>query len=110
MVDASIYTNEERASSLGAREYLIVGGGLAGIALIGWAYMFYMAWAMANMDKVDMWMPPMASAPWLAWDYFMLFAMWAVMMASRPAAMARRNGHSSISSSRSKSVLRAGMA
>ena len=80
MGDASIYANEESTSSLGARGYLIVGGGLAGIALVGWAYMLYMAWAMVNMDKVDMWMPPMASASWLAWDHFMLFAMWAVMM------------------------------
>lgn len=62
------------------RSYLLVGGGLAGVALIGWAYMLYMAWAMENMDKVDMWMPPAGAAPWATWDYFMLFVMWATMM------------------------------
>lgn len=61
-------------------ELLVVGGGLAGIALAGWAYMVYMAWAMANMDKVEMWMPPMGATPWAAWDVLMLFVMWATMM------------------------------
>ncbi|MCF7984057.1 MAG: DUF2182 domain-containing protein [Thiohalocapsa sp.] len=65
---------------LTAREYLVVGGGLAGIALVGWAYMAYMAWAMANMDKVDMWMPPMGDVAWSARDFIMLFVMWAIMM------------------------------
>lgn len=80
MSDSSSITNPLANARLGAREYMIVGGGLAGIALAGWAYMFYMAWAMANMDQVEMWMPPTASASWAAWDYFMLFVMWATMM------------------------------
>jgi predicted metal-binding membrane protein len=62
------------------REITVVSGGLAGIALAGWAYMVYMAWAMANMDKVDMWMPPMGSSAWSAYDFLMLFVMWATMM------------------------------
>ena len=85
MLDAPAYAEEARVSSprahaLSVKEYLIVGSGLTGIALIGWAYMGYHAWAMANMDKVDMWMPPMGSSPWAGWDFFMLFAMWAIMM------------------------------
>jgi len=67
-------------SRLTAREYLVVGGGLAGIALSGWAYMIYMAWAMSNMDKVDMWMPPIGDVPWNVWDFTMLFIMWVTMM------------------------------
>lgn len=69
-----------RPARLTTREYLIVGGGLAGIALIGWAYIFYMAWAMNHMDLVDMWMPPMASQEWGVMDFVMLFVMWTVMM------------------------------
>ena len=65
---------------LTAREYLIVGGGLAGIAVIGWAYMIYTAWAMNYMDAVAMWMPPPASARWAFMDFVMLFVMWTVMM------------------------------
>jgi predicted metal-binding membrane protein len=80
MIDSYSLENAVPGPRLGAREYLVIGGGLAGIALAGWAYMFYMAWAMANMDKVDMWMPPLATASWTAWDFFMLFVMWATMM------------------------------
>ncbi len=81
LVNTSIYSGtDKKLGSLGSREYLIVIGGLAGIALISWGYMLYMAWAMAHMDQVNMWMPPMASKPWMAWDFFMLFVMWSVMM------------------------------
>ena len=66
MADASPAGVMTAPGRLTAREYLVVGGGLAGIALAGWAYMFYMAWAMANMDKVDMWMPPMGAGAWSA--------------------------------------------
>ncbi len=68
------------APSLTAREMGVVVGGLACIALAGWAYMFYMTWAMSNMDKVDMWMPPMGATTWTAEDFLMLFIMWATMM------------------------------
>jgi predicted metal-binding membrane protein len=80
MTDSYPLPNATPGRRLGIREYLIVGGGLTGIALAGWAYMFYMAWAMANMDKVEMWMPPIATATWTVWDFFMLFVMWATMM------------------------------
>jgi predicted metal-binding membrane protein len=80
MTDSYPLPNATPGPRLGIREYLIVGGGLTGIALAGWAYMFYMAWAMANMDKVEMWMPPIATATWTVWDFFMLFVMWATMM------------------------------
>ena len=66
--------------SLSIRELAVVLGGIAGVALAAWGYMFYMAWAMANMDKVDMWMPPAAASPWTTEDFMMLFAMWATMM------------------------------
>jgi predicted metal-binding membrane protein len=80
MTESSSSARAADLPPLTAREYLVVGGGLAGIALAGWAYMAYMAWAMANMDKVAMWMPPMGAMPWSGWDLFMLFAMWATMM------------------------------
>lgn len=80
MSNSSSYPNAVAVGRVGAREYLIVGSGLAGIALAGWAYLLYMAWAMAHMGQVEMWMPPIASASWSVWDYFMLFVMWATMM------------------------------
>lgn len=66
----------------GLREYLVAGSGLVVIALAGWGYMFYMAWAMNNMDRVDIWMPPPAAVAWSPMDLFMLFVMWTVMMAA----------------------------
>jgi predicted metal-binding membrane protein len=80
MSDLSFVANTLTHPRPGAREYLIVGAGLTGIALVGWAYMFYMAWAMNNMGQVEMWMPPMGAASWTPWDLFMLFVMWATMM------------------------------
>ena len=51
------------------------------LAGIGWLYLFYMAWAMDNMDTVSMWMPPLADTrPWYFYDFLMLFMMWAIMM------------------------------
>jgi predicted metal-binding membrane protein len=80
MSDPSPIADAAAGSPLTARELTAVAGGLAGVALAGWAYMAYMAWAMSNMDKVDMWMPPLVAAPWTAGDLLMLFVMWATMM------------------------------
>ena len=80
MSDSTSFVNTISGQRPGTREYLVTGGGLAGIALVAWSYMFYMAWAMANMDKVEMWMPPTTMVTWTAWDFFMLFIMWAIMM------------------------------
>lgn len=66
---------------LSLRDKLIVYGGITLVSLVGWAYMFYMGWAMENMHLVDMWMPPRGGArPWEIYDFWMLFVMWSVMM------------------------------
>ena len=54
---------------------------IALLAMSAWGYMVYMAWAMENMHRVDMWMPPRGGMrAWVAYDFFMLFSMWLVMM------------------------------
>ena len=54
---------------------------IALLATSAWGYMVYMAWAMDNMHLVDMWMPPRGDMrAWLAYDFFMLFSMWLIMM------------------------------
>ncbi len=69
------------SSTLGLKDKKIIISGLFIVAGMGWLYMFYMAWAMENMHLVDMWMPPRGGArPWTSWDFFMLFAMWLIMM------------------------------
>ena len=69
------------SAQLSLKDKGIVVSGLFIVAAVGWAYMFYMAWAMQNMHLVDMWMPPQGSTrPWSSYDFFMLFLMWLVMM------------------------------
>jgi predicted metal-binding membrane protein len=66
---------------LSLRDKVIIYGGVFLVSLVGWVYMFYMGWAMENMDLVDMWMPPMGGTrAWDVYDFWMLFVMWAVMM------------------------------
>ena len=63
------------------RDHLIVYSGMLVVFLLGWSYMAYMGWAMQHMDMVDMWMPPRTGGhAWQLYDFWMLFAMWAVMM------------------------------
>jgi predicted metal-binding membrane protein len=50
----------------------------SGIALLGWAYLFYQGWAMQHMDLVAMAMP--STGAWGPVDLLLVFAMWAVMM------------------------------
>ena len=59
------------------RDRAIVLSGLAGISVLSWAYMVYLAWDMEHMD-MDMAMPQMQA--WGALDLVLLFVMWAVMM------------------------------
>ena len=64
-----------------SRDHCIVYAGMFVVCLLGWGYMAYMAWAMHNMDIVDMWMPPRAGTrAWLPYDFYMLFMMWTLMM------------------------------
>jgi len=70
------------------RDRAIVGAGLAGIALLSWAYLLCMDWGMRHME-VGMGMILMpAMRHWTAWDLALVFLMWVVMMAAMmvPAA------------------------
>ena len=63
------------------RDHWIVYVGMLIVCMLGWGYMAYMGWAMQHMDVIDMWMPPRAGTrAWTLYDFYMLFAMWAVMM------------------------------
>ena len=79
--DNQTITGHRERTILSFRDRLIVYGGVFLIIAMAWAYMLYMGWAMDNMHLVDMWMPPNAgNHPWSAYDFFMLFIMWLVMM------------------------------
>jgi predicted metal-binding membrane protein len=70
----------QNATSLEAvlkRDRTVVVSGLAGISVLAWAYIIYLAWNMEHMD-MEMAMPQMQA--WGVLDLVLLFAMWAVMM------------------------------
>ena len=61
------------------RDRAIVVYGLAGIAVLAWAYIIYLAWDMSGMDMgMKMAMPRIQT--WSAVDFALTFVMWAVMM------------------------------
>lgn len=64
------------------RDRKLVIAGLIGIAALAWAYMFYLAWDMADMGMgaggAEMAMPQMHT--WGLVDFFLMFIMWSVMM------------------------------
>ncbi len=61
------------------RDRLIVISGIAGVSVLAWAYMFYLAWGVKNMDMgMEMFMPQIQS--WGAVDFVLMFVMWTVMM------------------------------
>jgi len=67
---------------------LPVGAGIALAAALSWAYVFYMAWGMENMDlSADSPLMP-RMIQWQGVDLALVFVMWAVMMAAMmlPAA------------------------
>ena len=61
------------------RDRAVVLAGIVGIVALAWAYMFYLAWGMKDMDMgTGMAMPQVQ--PWGAVDFALMFIMWAVMM------------------------------
>ncbi len=71
-------SNEVVETVLG-RDRIIVLSGLAAIVVLSWAYVFYLASDMQNMDMgTEMAMPQMQA--WSVADLALTFVMWAVMM------------------------------
>jgi predicted metal-binding membrane protein len=61
------------------RDRTIVISGIVGVSVLAWAYMFYLASGMKNMDVgMNMVMPQIQS--WGAVDFLLTFVMWTVMM------------------------------
>lgn len=57
----------------------IILSALAGISMLAWLYILYLAWGMKNVDMgVEMAMPQMQA--WGSVDFVLTFVMWAVMM------------------------------
>jgi len=61
------------------RDRVIVLGGLIGLCLLAWLYLFYLVWMMERMQVGMAVMAPHQQV-WTATDAFFCFIMWAVMM------------------------------
>ncbi len=70
-------SNTHTLESILKRDRTIVLVGLAGIVVLSWAYVVYLAWQMEGMDP-GMAMPQIQS--WSGTDLLLMFLMWAVMM------------------------------
>ncbi len=70
-------SNTLTLESILKRDRTIVLAGLAGIVMLSWAYVVYLAWQMEGMDP-GMAMPRIQS--WSVADFLFMFLMWAVMM------------------------------
>ncbi len=80
-------------------------GAVAAVTAGAWGWMLHMAMemdAMMSGGLIEAWMPPSASRPWSGYDFWMLFAMWAVMMVAMmtPSALPTIKMHLTIARNR----------
>ena len=77
-------TSTSDFAPLPTSERWILTSAVATVAACGWAWMIYMDWVMHDMMRGGpsiAWMPPPAgTGSWTGYDFWMLFAMWTVMM------------------------------
>ena len=67
---------------VGARDRVVVLGGLMAVTALAWAYLLYMGWGMEHMEAgADMAIMPRMT-DWKAIDLLLVFAMWVIMMAA----------------------------
>ncbi len=86
-------------------------GAVTAVAASGWAWMLHMDWTMRDMMQGGpsvAWMPPTAGAGgWSGYDFWMLFAMWAIMMVAMmtPSAIPTLRTYRTMQRNRSRQTL-----
>ena len=86
-------------------------GAVTAVAASGWAWMLHMDWTMRDMMQGGpsiAWMPPPAGAGgWSGYDFWMLFAMWAIMMVAMmtPSAIPTLRTYRTMQRNRSRQTL-----
>ena len=80
-------------------------GAVAAVTAGAWGWMLHMALemdAMMSGGLAEAWMPPGASGLWSSYDFWMLFAMWAVMMVAMmtPSALPTIKMHLTVTRNR----------
>ena len=86
-------------------------GAVTAVAASGWAWMLHMDWTMRDMMQGGpsiAWMPPPAgTGGWSGYDFWMLFAMWAIMMVAMmtPSAIPTLRTYRTMQRNRSRQTL-----
>ena len=94
-------------------ERWVLTSAVAAVTACGWAWMLYMDWVMRDMmqgGSSTAWMPPPAGAGgWTGYDFWMLFAMWAIMMVAMmtPSVIPMLRMYRTVQINRSKHSLEA---
>lgn len=87
-------------------------GAVTAVTASGWGWMLYMDWMMRDMMRGGSsiaWMPPPAGAGgWSGYDFWMLFAMWAIMMVAMmtPSAVPMLRMYRVVQRNRSRQTLK----
>lgn len=55
---------------------------LLAVVITAWFYLFYQHWQMTSLPMSEMWMPPAEIHAWQWMDFWLIYTMWAVMMAA----------------------------
>jgi len=64
------------------RNLAVTLASLFGVIIASWLYLFYQHWQMTSLPMSEMWMPPSEATAWNLMDFWLVFVMWAVMMAA----------------------------
>jgi predicted metal-binding membrane protein len=65
-----------------ARTQFRIFSALLIVIFAAWGYLYYQYWQMAMQPMTAIWMPPSSLYAWKVIDFFLIFIMWAVMMAA----------------------------
>jgi predicted metal-binding membrane protein len=52
------------------------------IVASAWGYLIYQHWQMTALPMSEMWLPPSEASQWKSVDFFLVYLMWAAMMAA----------------------------
>jgi len=50
--------------------------------MTAWLYLYYQHWLMTSLPMSEMWMPPTKGSEWQWIDFYLVYIMWAIMMAA----------------------------
>ena len=65
-----------------SRNQAIIFISLLAVIIASWFYLYFQHWQMTSLPMSEMWMPPSDTSAWQWMDFWLVYVMWAVMMAA----------------------------